>query len=296
MSSLSNWAFLRLLRVSGGTATFSSAQAIREKVAQQQRQPDPFAPPRRLLKKAVFTTSKRHGWTTYDVKPTSGPAYRRVLYFHGGGYVCEIVPLHWRFITSLVRKANVQVIVPVYPLAPAATATTTVAIATALAAELLASEGPPVVFMGDSAGAGLALAVAEQLRDAGVQPSHIFLLSPFLDVAANDPRMVEIEPRDPMLSLEGLGEAGRLYACDVALDDPLASPLWGDLKGLAPVTVFAGTNDVLLIDAQRFVEKAEAQGVDVTYEESQASPHVYVLFPTKEGKKARNKIWALLHS
>ena len=45
-----------------------------------------------------------------------------MLFLHGGGYFREIVRAHWRFIGYLTRNAGVRCVVPIYPLAPRATA------------------------------------------------------------------------------------------------------------------------------------------------------------------------------
>jgi acetyl esterase/lipase len=44
--------------------------------------------------------------------------------------------------------------------------------------------------------------------------------------------------------------------------DPLASPLYADLKGLAPIRVHVGNDEVLLDDSVRFVERAVAAAAD----------------------------------
>jgi len=44
--------------------------------------------------------------------------------------------------------------------------------------------------------------------------------------------------------------------------DPFASPLLGDLRGLPPLRVHVGEDEVLLDDSIRFVERAVAAGVD----------------------------------
>jgi epsilon-lactone hydrolase len=108
--------------------------------------------------------------------------------------------------------------------------------------------------MGDSAGGGMALAVAEMLRDQGrEQPARLVLISPWLDVTMTDPRQATIEPTDPTQSRPGLVEHGRLYAGDLNTTDYRVSPLHGDLHGLAPITVFAADRDILYTDAVTLV-------------------------------------------
>ena len=53
--------------------------------------------------------------------------------------------------------------------------------------------------------------------------------------------------------------------------DPFASPLLADLRGLPPLRVHVGEDEVLLDDSTRFVERAVAAGVDARLEWSTAS-------------------------
>lgn len=76
------------------------------------------------------------------------------------------------------------------------------------------------MLIGDAAGAGLALAAAQRLRDrTGAQPSRIVLISPWLDLTMSHPDQPAIEAADPFQARSGLLEAGRLYAGTLATDD-----------------------------------------------------------------------------
>ena len=254
--------------------------------------------------------------------PAAGPAVRHVVYIHGGGYIREIVRSHWRLARVLVRDVPAVCDVPIYPLAPHSTAAETVpavaeivraameeagpgrpgaahaAAGAGQAAEKAAkpgtAEGPEtrdVVVVGDSAGGGLALAAALHLRDRfGLRPSHLVLISPWVDCTLSDPRQAEIEPRDRMLGRAGARRAARMYAGALDLDHPLVSPLYGGLRGLGPMTVFSGTADILNTDARRLVERAKEAGVEVGYHEVADLPHAYPLMPFPEGRQARRLI------
>lgn len=69
------------------------------------------------------TLTKMGGWPVYYTAPSSGhEGCNHVMFLHGGGYINEIVPAHWRFVGQMTRKAGVVCVVPIYPLAPRATA------------------------------------------------------------------------------------------------------------------------------------------------------------------------------
>ncbi|MGU3646526.1 alpha/beta hydrolase fold domain-containing protein [Microbacterium sp. C23T] len=220
-----------------------------------------------------------------------------MLYFHGGAYVEEITATHWLFIEQLVHRTGARVIVPIYPLAPLSTAARTVPRLVDLFA-LLADAGGSrgLVVMGDSAGGGLALAVAQQLRDRHFRlPDRLILISPWLDVEMSHARAREIEPRDPMLAIPGLRDAGMAYAGELQHTDPLVSPLYGDLEGLPPVMCFTGTADLLNPDAVRLAEKLNDPAM-INLEVSAGEFHVYPLLPTPAGARARTRIFRALET
>jgi acetyl esterase/lipase len=183
--------------------------------------------------------------------------------------------------------------VPIYRLAPHATAANTVPAMADLVEALMERAGPGnVAVMGDSAGGGLSLAVAQELHDrGGAQPVRIILIAPWLDASVSDPRQRELDVRDRMLGVEGLAACGRLYAGELDLRDPRVSPLFGDLRGLAPMTVFCGTEDILHPDALALVDRLREAGVDVEYHEGRGMQHDYPLLPLiPEGRAAREVI------
>lgn len=86
----------------------------------------------------------------------------RVLYLHGGGYVHPLTRDYWRLVRAL-SAAPAEVVVPAYPLAPAAHVDDVVPRLVDLAREL---GDLPLVVVGDSAGGALSLVLARHLRPA----------------------------------------------------------------------------------------------------------------------------------
>ncbi|MGW5847501.1 alpha/beta hydrolase fold domain-containing protein [Streptomyces sp. NPDC055254] len=296
MPSLRSRALSAALIAAGRRRRFASAEAVRTRVAESARRPASHLPPRSLGRAAEISRTFVGAWPVYNVSPREAEPAVHVLYLHGGCYINELVRPHWAMIRTLVTRARAQVIVPAYILAPRGTADRTVPAAADLLSGLIASGGDGgTVLVGDSAGAGLALAAAQRLRDrTGAQPSRIVLISPWLDVTMSHPDQAAIETGDPMLARAGLREAGRLYAGTLAADDPLVSPLRGSFAGLAPLTVFSGTRDVLATDSRELVRRARAEGVEVDFHEEAGLPHVYPLLPVPEGRAAREHIVRLI--
>jgi len=77
---------------------------------------------------------------------------------------------------------------------------------------------------------------------------------------------------------------------------PLASPLYADLRGLPPLLMQVGEAEVLLDDTLRVAEKAQAAGVDVTVDVYPEMIHIFQLFAPvlPEGQQAIDRIGAFL--
>ena len=259
-----------------------------------QLRPRRFAPPKSLDRHVSLRLHRDHGWRTYEMAPWAGslPAHR-VVYFHGGGYVSEVDPHHWGITRRLSVATPARVLVPIYPLAPGATADTTVPTAADIVADVIAEAADPslVTISGDSAGGGMALAVAQTLRDRGVPGMDqvtLLLIAPWLDVTMSDPELDPDATRDPMLSIPRLRRAGQLYAGELDLRDPRVSPLFGSVDGLGPMTIFAGTRDLLVHDARRLRDAATAAGIEVDYHEGEGLIHVWPILRVREARAARD--------
>jgi acetyl esterase/lipase len=284
------------IRLSGGKARNRSAAATLKQMAAYQVRPERFAPPKSLDRRTAITVEQQQGWTVYRVSPKTRPGRGRALYLHGGSWYRQISASHWRLIAQLAVASDTTFIVPIYPLAPVGTAGEVVRISTDIAAGLIAEVGAAdVSILGDSAGGSIALSVAQQLRDRGIARHRAtVLMSPALDLTFTDPRIAEIDPSDPWLATPGPSAIAKMWAGSLDLRDPLVSPVFGDLNGLAPITLFSGTRDVTNADAHALVRAAAGSDVLVDLREAPGLIHVYPLLPTAQGRRARAEIGAIL--
>lgn len=281
----------------------ATAEDARRTIEDRVLRPASYAPPRRMP--GVEVTVDHDGdCPVYTLTPTPGraaaPVAAHLVYLHGGAYIGEIGSFQWAFVADLVRRTGATATVPVYRLAPLQTAARTVAQMADLVSSVVDAAGDePVVLIGDSAGGGLALAVMQQLvalagpgeEGQHAVPNRLVLVAPWLDVTMTHPDQPHIAPRDLILRLDYLAEAGRAYAGDLPVDDPRVSPLSGDLAGLPPTTVMVGTDDVLLPDARRFREAATAAGSQVDHVEEVGMQHAYPVFPLlPQSDAARDRI------
>jgi len=287
----------RLLFLTGVKSFFADPDKVDHKIAKLRRK-GPDLPRAGYRKKFNVTERDEGGMRIYTVTPPGADpnTKKHVLYLHGGGYVMPVAWAHWAFIGRLAIATGRSVTVPMYPLAPEHTCAQIVPTVKELfkrLAEIYGAEN--IAVMGDSAGGGMTLSLAHALRDEEqMKPEKLVLLSPWLDVTGTHPDQPAIEPFDTMLAVSGLKGCGKMYAGDMATDDPRASPLFGDHKDLPPVQVFAGTHDILLPDAQRMRDQMASLGTPVDYREYEKMFHVWMLLAIPEGKQAMGEMVAFL--
>lgn len=292
MPSLSNRLLVALLQITRRKRVYSSVQQVLDGI-RQVRQQGPARPSARLQQRLVVQHQFLDGIEVYHLAPRHRPARStQVVYLHGGAYIRPITVHHWRFLQALVERTGCSVSVPLYPLAPEASGEQAVKAALTVYQQACAAAGVDALpVMGDSAGGGLALALSFKLREAQAPlPASLTLICPWLDVSLQHPDIATTEPHDPMLATLGLQEAGRLYAGELGVQHPLVSPLHGDLSGLPPILLFAGTRDIAHHDELLFVTKARAAGVKVELVVGEGMVHVWPILPIAEGKQALERI------
>lgn len=219
-----------------------------------------------------------------------------VVYLHGGAYVQGFTKLHWSFITQMIESTHCTVIAPDYPLAPQYTYKATFELVISVYKQVTVNTDPAnIILMGDSSGGGLALAIAQQLKKDNVsQPAQIILLSPWLDITLSNREIEALDSRDPSLGIKGLLMAGRAYAGDTDPYHFLLSPIYGSLEGLGFISVFAGTNEILVADTRKLKQIADAKGIPFRYFEYPGMIHAWMLLGFPESRTARKQIFELI--
>lgn len=230
----------------------------------------------RLLIRQAYHTSRPPKDCEFEAITCGGVPASRVthdhagkgvlLYFHGGGYILGSPATHRGLAGHLAKATGATVLVPDYRLAPEHPWPAALDDALAAYRALLEQghEAGDIAVAGDSAGGGLTLALAMRLRDLDLPlPASLTVLSPWTDLSNS--RLTEPDC-EPVLTKAWIDNAARLYAGDNPLDDPFLSPVNGNLEGLPPLLIQAGSQEILLNDAQRLAEGAREQGVKTTFE------------------------------
>jgi epsilon-lactone hydrolase len=222
------------------------------------------------------------GGVPADVVSTPGTAPGcTVVHFHGGGYCLGSPRLARTWAAQLAGQANCRVVLPDYRLAPEHPHPAALDDARDVMKALLAEAAPSsVVVSGDSAGGGLALSLLIGMRDRGEElPAGCIVLSPWLNLSRDQRAAPELVQRDVLLSTGWLDACAAAYASSADRRDPMVSPLLADHRGLPPVLVQAGTDELLAPDAESLAASASAAGVHVTYTRWPRMGHDFALQP-----------------
>jgi len=200
-----------------------------------------------------------------------GSDFSRVLmFFHGGGYCSGSIVSHRRLVTEAGRAAGVRTLAIAYRLAPEypfPAAYDDVMTAWRFLRDQNIPAGH-IAIGGDSAGAGLTLALIRRLRDAQAElPCCAWLISPWTDLTMSGWTLSSRDAIDPLIHKGYLIELADAYLpAGMDRKDPRISPLYADLKRFPPIMIQVGSAETLLNDATRFAAAAGVADVRVTLE------------------------------
>lgn len=230
------------------------------------------------------------GRPVWHLSPKHREPTSHVLYWHGGGYVYPATPVHWSFLAAMVKDHGWSITAPLYPLAPESNAAQTTAWALDCYRNYLDQRnGAKFIMAGDSAGGGLAAAVAQLARDQGLRlPAALIPICPWLNLEPAHPEQQRIERRDGILTISGIAQAGKLYAGDLPLTDPRCSPIFGSWEGLTPILAFGGGDDILVTDGRALKAKLPT----VEYVELSGMLHDWPIFSFRESREAQAQMAA----
>ncbi|MGH2504886.1 MAG: alpha/beta hydrolase, partial [Ktedonobacterales bacterium] len=204
-----------------------------------------------------------------------------VYYLHGGGYTFGSMITYRDLLERLTRQTQTRALYLDYRLAPECPFPAAVEDALAGYRWLLEQGAQPerIVIAGESAGGGLALATMLAARDAGLPlPAGAALLSPWTDLTGCSDTAITRADVDPMLVGAHIASGGQRYLAGADPHNPLASPLFADLRGLPPLLIHVGDCEVLLDDSRKLAERARQVGVAVTLRVWDGMFHAFPIF------------------
>ena len=218
-----------------------------------------------------------------------GPVAGIVLDIHGGGWVVGNARMNDAFNAGFASRCGLAVVSVDYRLAPRASVHEQMEECLAAARWLLQDgladdAGLPVIVVGESAGAHLAAATLQRLRDWPALLERVagaVLYYGVYDMAGTD----SVRRAGPeTLVLDGPRMLAGLRRLTPDLDDagrrqPPLSPLFGDLAGMPPALMIVGSGDPLLDDTLRLAQRWR-QVADVELNVAPEAPHGFIHFPT----------------
>jgi phosphinothricin tripeptide acetyl hydrolase len=255
----------------------SDSLTTAERRAQYERAEKVFPTPPDVKVERVSAPAAPAEW----LRPPSAAPGRVVLYLHGGGYVIGSSRSHRHLAAAIAGAAGASALLLDYRLAPEHPFPAAVEDATAAYRWLLDQAIAPehIVIAGDSAGGGLTVATLLALREARVPlPAGGVCISPWVDLTCSGASYATKAAADPIVRRASVEEMARAYLGATPPRTPLASPLFADLRGLPPLLIHVGSDEVLLDDAVRLAERAKAGGVDATLEIYDRMIHVWHWF------------------
>jgi acetyl esterase/lipase len=233
---------------------------------------------------------------------------RRLLYIHGGAFRVGSPRSH-RYITAeLSKRAGVAVLAIDYRMQPEHKIMACHEDCQTAYQWILnngpdgKSEATELYVAGDSAGGNLTLSVIAWARDNGLRPATgAIALAPATDSTISSPTWRENQRSDPFLG-PSLGQLiklptslihlGQRFAGGAAPNNPILSPIFNKLAGLPPILIQASCDEMLYGDAQRYANKARAEGSEVTLQLWPTLVHVFQAFGPElpEATDALNRI------
>ncbi|MDR1393765.1 MAG: alpha/beta hydrolase [Bifidobacteriaceae bacterium] len=253
------------------------ASALQERRGQMETMARMFPPPPGCVRESEMIAGVACEWTL----PKDGDGRQVVIELHGGAYTMGSASASRLVAASLAQACGARVLSVNYRLAPEHPYPAAVDDVLAVYRELLRRgvEGRRVAVHGESAGGGLALAVLAKLRDAGEPlPGAVVLSSPWADLTNSGfSHAPDIEDLDVMLTTADLNAQAASYAAGQPLDSPGISPVNGDFRGLPPLLIYAGTDEVLLCDAIEVARRAAWAGNQVVLRVVPGMPHAFTI-------------------
>ena len=200
------------------------------------------------------------------VRPKGAADDRVIFYAHGGGFVSGSIYTHRKMVGHLAKAAGCRALLFEYPYAHAQKHPAQLNAAVAAYRWLLAEGIAPmhIAAAGDSAGAILTFGLLQQARNNRMPlPAAVMILSGWLDLALSAPSFETNREKDAFFTRDVVEWLASNFLGDGDPRDPLASPLYAELKGFPPIFLQAGGDEALVDESRMFAERAGQAGVEV---------------------------------
>jgi epsilon-lactone hydrolase len=228
----------------------------------------------------VYEADRIGGVSGWWCRPETARPGQAVMHIHGGWFNFGSAQAFRHLAGHIAAHAGVATFVPDYRLAPEHPFPAAVEDVRACYSGLVEQGFSKIAITGDSAGGTLALGLlvhlaANRAFGGGALVGGV-ALSPVTDLTLSGESWATRAVADPYFTQPQAAELAGSYLDGNDPADPKASPLYADLKGLAPIRVHVGNDEVLLDDSIRFVERAVVAGVDARLDIWEGMVHGYL--------------------
>jgi len=212
----------------------------------------------------------------YKITPNKNNG-KIIIYYHGGSYVSGPYENQWEMVIHLSNITKCVVYIVYYTLGTTSPFPKALNDSFKIYEELLKkNETKNIIFLGDSAGGGLVLSTLHIIRQKNISfPKKIILISPWLDLSMDNPKILNYIKNDPMLNLNDLKMAANIYRGEYNIKDILISPINMNLEGFPPCLLLIGTYDMLYPDCEIFANRAKDEGYELTFIKAEKMFHVW---------------------
>lgn len=231
--------------------------------------------------KAFVTTASESGGVPtrwYSATAINEQPRSVILHVHGGGFIFGSQASHSGLVSWLARHAGHPVCLPLYRRAPEhlfpAAHDDVLAVYDDLIAE--GTEAHRIGIVGDSAGCHIVGSALTTLsREKRQMPGAVVMMSPFLDLTTATMAACDRRRRDPLASPSYAARAASVYLGPLSPDDRTVDILSAEVSKWPPTLVQVGGTECMQGEAEKFVERLCAAGVEATMQVWPGQVHVF---------------------
>ena len=220
-----------------------------------------------------------------------------IVFYHGGGFVVGSLDTHDEACRLLAKHAQAQVLSIAYPLAPEYSPQQLIQCCEDALAwvyqhrKQLNIYKERIAVCGDSAGGNISAVLAQRTANRAYAPSAQFLIYPAVDFKSRY-SSYHLYKEGLVLTDQDIDNVTQFYANqhNIALDDPIISPMFGDVDKVAPAFVVTAGHDVLHDEGEIYSRKLKQAGVKVEYHEIKDQTHGFINLTPVHGAAKKHYI------
>ena len=218
--------------------------------------------PRYMYRKFAVQRVEHKGFPVFVIRSRNIKKRGRqgILFLAGGGGLSRPMSIHFDTVTRLIQETGATVYFAYYPLAPKENVRGALAwledVYQAIQRRYLPRN---IVFVGDSAGANLALSLSYRVSK---KPAKVIAISPAPGLTNGRDREIRkaMETTDPLLNVEMNDLIAERWSKDVPLDDPDINPEGIDYSNFSDILMFYGSHELFYPHVKRLVQRIREDG------------------------------------